>query len=160
MRQRTPDLAPDLAKVLDDVEQYGVHIVHVPEDEDGDGPCFSFTVGLWETYQQAEVVVFGLPMEVAAELLDGLTDEADGDRRFRAGEKHDGLLVGYPVRFLELPKERYGEFLDVATWAYEGDGFGALQLIWPDKQGRWPWEDGVREGFAASQPIIGRRAAP
>jgi hypothetical protein len=155
MRARTPDLPPADVKVLDDVEQFGVHIVHVPEDDEG--PGFSFTVGLWETFQQPEVLVFGLPTEIAHGLLDGLTDEVDGDRRFAAGEKHDGLLVGYPVRFLELPKARFAEFLGVAMWAYEGDDFPAVQLVWPDKQGRWPWDAGVREGFAEAQPIVGVR---
>ncbi|MBL8755853.1 MAG: DUF4262 domain-containing protein [Planctomycetes bacterium] len=155
MRSKTADMAPEDAKVLDDVDEYGVHIVHVPEDDVG--PGFSFTVGLWATWQQAEVVVFGLPQEVAQDLLNGLADEVDDGRRFAAGEKHDGVLVGYPVRFLELAKARYGEFLGVAQWAYEGEDFPALQLVWPDKQGRWPWDPGVREGFAEAQPIVGVR---
>jgi hypothetical protein len=31
-----------------------------------------------------------------------------------------------------------------------------VQLVWPDKQGRWPWQDDVRRGFAALQPLLDR----
>ncbi len=31
-----------------------------------------------------------------------------------------------------------------------------LQLVYPDKQGRWPWDADVREGFRDSQPVLER----
>jgi hypothetical protein len=157
MRARSDDLEPADRKLLDDIDEFGVHIVHVAED--GDAPGFSFTVGLWHSFQQAEVLVFGLPEEVAHDLLDSLADEAAEDKKFLPDTRHDGVLIGYPVRFVAVPKERYAERLGAAVWAYEGDGFPCVQLVWPDKQGRWPWENAVRDGFAESQPVLGRTPA-
>ena len=62
------------------------------------------------------------------------------------------------MRFVTVPKTCYAEHLGLAVWAYEGDSFPCVQMVWPDKQGRWPWDAGVREGFAASQPVLGRKA--
>ena len=45
-------------------------------DEDG-GARFSYTVGLWHSFEQAEVVVFGLPEEVAHELLNAVADNVE-----------------------------------------------------------------------------------
>jgi hypothetical protein len=143
-------------KVLADVEEHGLHIVHIPTDDDG--PGYSFTIGLWHNFEQPEVVVFGLPMEVAEELLNALADDADGGKRFLADERHEGLLVGYPVRFVAVPVELHGEFLGTAVWAYAASEFPCVQMVWPDKQGRWPWEPGVRDGFAQAQPVLGRAA--
>ena len=157
MRARTDDLSPPDRKLLDDVDEYGVHIVHVPEDDEG--PGFSFTVGLWHNFEQPEVIVFGLPEPVAHELLNALADAADEGQKFLADQRHESLLVGYPVRFVAVPKAQFDEFLGSAVWAYGGDDFGCVQLVWPDKQGRWPWEPGVREGFAESQPVLGRSTA-
>lgn len=154
MRQRTADLAPAERQLLDDIDEYGLHIVHVPGE--GDEPGYSFTIGLWHSFQQPDVIVFGLDDEVAHELLNALADEADDGKRFLADSKHDGLLVDYPVRFVQLPRDRYPTLLGSAMWAYEGDDFTCVQLVWPDKQGRWPWEPGVRDGFAKSQPVPGR----
>ncbi len=157
MRARTDDLPPPDRKLLDDVDEYGVHIVHVPEN--GDGPGFSFTVGLWHNFEQPEVIVFGLPEAVAHDLLNALADAADEGQKFLAEQKHEGLLIDYPVRFVGVPKASYHDFLGSAMWAYEGDDFGCVQLVWPDKQGRWPWDPDARDRFAEKQPVLGRRTA-
>lgn len=157
MRARTHDLQPEQRRVLDDVEAHGLHIVHVPGDDDA--PGYSFTIGLWHSFEQPEVILFGLDPEVAQDLLDAIADEASEDRKYLDGTRHDDVLVGYPVRFLAVPKEQYVEHLGPALWAYEGHEFPCVQLVWPDKQGRWPWEPGVREGFAEAQPVLGRRPA-
>lgn len=157
MRARTDDLQPEDRQVLDDVEAHGLHIVHVPGDDDA--PGYSFSVGLWHSFEQPEVILFGLDREVAQDLLNAIADEASEDRKYLDGTRHDDVLVGYPVRFLAVPKERYAEHLGPAIRAYEGSDFPCVQLVWPDKQGRWPWDPGVREGFAEAQPVLGRRPA-
>ncbi|MBL8729510.1 MAG: DUF4262 domain-containing protein [Planctomycetes bacterium] len=154
MRRRTDDLSPAERQLLDDVDGAGLHVVHVPAR--GAVPACSFSVGLWESFQQPEVLVLGLPHEVAGELIEVVADEADAGQRFLDGTRHEGLLEDYPVRFVEVPKSRYAEFLAAASWAYEGADFPAVQLVWPDKQGRWPWDPEARAGFAASQPVLGR----
>lgn len=156
MRPRTDDLEPAHRQLLDDVEECGVHVVHVPEVDER--PGYSFTVGLWHSFEQPEVLVFGLPEEVAHELLNALADEASAGQKYLDDQKHAGLLVDYTVRFVALPPHCHAEYLATAVWAYDGGEFPAVQLVWPDKQGRWPWEPGVRDGFAASQPVPGRTA--
>jgi hypothetical protein len=152
---RTPDPGHSAAeaKLLADIDSEGVHLVHVPGDDEG--PGFTFTVGLFHSFGQAEVIVFGLPPEVAHELLNVLTDECDDGKKFAGGEKHEGLLVDYPVRFVAVPEAVLADYFGMALWAYEGTPFPAVQLVWPDKQGRWPWSEGVREGFRAGQPVLG-----
>ncbi|MBX3463172.1 MAG: DUF4262 domain-containing protein [Planctomycetes bacterium] len=154
MRARTDGLSPAEQQVLDDVEQSGLHVAHQPAR--GDLPAGSHSVGLWEHFEQPEVLVFGLPDEVAAALLEALADEVDAGRRFHDGERHEGLLQDYPVRFVAVPRERLADVLPTACWAYDGDDFPAVQLVWPDKQGRWPWDPAARDGFAARQPVLGR----
>lgn len=155
MRALTADLSPVERKALEDIVEYGVHIVHVPESDDG--PAFSFTIGLWHQFGQPEVIAFGLPEDVAHELLNAIADEADDGRMFRDGEKHDGLLVGYAVRFVAVPRSAHGTYLGLCEWAYDGEPFECVQLVWPDKQGRWPWDASAREGFRDSQPVLGRQ---
>lgn len=154
MRARSDDLTPPEQKLLADVDEYGLHIVHVPEGTEG--PAFSYTIGLWHNFEQPEVLVFGLPDEVAHELLNAIADAADDGRKFLDQHRHEGLLVGYAVRFVAVPAHAYARHLGLARWAYEGDDFPCVQLVWPDKQGRWPWESGVRDGFRESQPVLGR----
>ncbi|HEX6810134.1 MAG TPA: DUF4262 domain-containing protein [Planctomycetota bacterium] len=152
MRETTADLQPSERQILDDVEEHGVHIVHVPER--GERPPFSATVGLWHSFEQPEVIVFGMPREVAHMLLDAIADEASEGKTFLSGSQHDGLLQHYAVRFLDVPASLRGEYFTAAAWAYDGAPFSAVQLVWPDKQGRWPWSEGVREAFRECQPVL------
>jgi len=155
MRELSDDLSPDERKVLSDVAEEGVHIVHVPRTDDS--AAFSATIGLFYQFEHPEVIVFGLPEEVADDLLNAVTDAADDGRRFKHAENHENLLVGYPVRFLSVPGDKVAAYMGTAQWAYAGAEFPVLQLVWPDKQHRWPWQEGVREIFRESQPIIGSR---
>jgi Domain of unknown function (DUF4262) len=156
MREPAADHTPEQQQLLADIAESGVHIVHVETD---DGAGYAHTIGLWESFEQPEVIVFGLPEDVAVDLLETVADEASEERKFRAGEKADGLLIGYPARFFDVPKELVARLLPDAAWAYQEAEFPCVQLVWPDKQGRWPWEPGVREGFAAAQPVLGRPAS-
>ncbi|MFO1076909.1 MAG: DUF4262 domain-containing protein [Planctomycetota bacterium] len=157
MRQPDPSLPEPLARVLDDVAADGVHIAHVLASEDGAVPAYAFTVGLWHTFERPEVIVFGLDEEVAEQLLEALADEASDGASFAPGSRSEGLLHGYPVRFLDVPKERRGEHVALADWAHEGADFPLVQVVYPDKQGRWPWDPEAREGFRRHQPVIGVR---
>jgi hypothetical protein len=157
MREVTADLTPAERKILDDVEEHGVHILSVPERDE---QCaFSATVGMWHSFEQPEVIVFGMPPEVARELLDVIADEASEGKTFLAGSQHKGLLQHYAVRFHAVPPALYSKYFAAATWAYEGAPFTAVQLVWPDKQGRWPWDEGVREVFRECQPVLEREPA-
>ena len=92
MREPSDDLSPQEKKVLSDVAEEGVHVVHVSAP--ADGAAFSATIGLWYQFEQPEVIVFGLPEEVAEDLLNAVTDAIDEGKRFKHGENHSDLLVG------------------------------------------------------------------
>ena len=60
------------------------------------------------------------------------------------------------MRFVGVPREVQAEYFGTAQWAYEGADFPCVQLVWPDKQGRWPWDPSSRDGFRGLQPVLGR----
>jgi hypothetical protein len=37
---------------------------------------------------------------------------------------------------------------------YKGGDFPALQLVWPDKEGRWPWDIEFNHRWIRSQPLL------
>ena len=153
MRQITDELTDTGREVLQNIIDHKLHVMHVTCDQGI--PSFSYTVGLWHHFEQPEVIVFGLEFDAADELLHSVADACDQGGRFAHGEKHEGLLVGFAVRFLGVAREVASERLGAADWAYAGDDYGCVQLVWPDKEKRWPWQDGVRQGFRDVQPLLG-----
>lgn len=140
-------------RMLADVAAHGLHIAHV--EAGPAGPGHSYSVGLWEGFGQPEVVVFGLAPAVARDLLDLIADEADGGRLFPAGSRSRDLVHAHAVQFLAVPLEARQLWLPLACRAYGGTAFEAVQLVYPDRHGRWPWDPQAPAGFAALQPVLG-----
>ena len=153
MRPKTDDLSPAELQVLEDIEQHGVHVISVPSS---DGvPGLLYTVGLWHRFGQPEVLVVGLDEEVAGHLLGLVADEVSEDRNFDAGDEAEDLLERFPARFVDVKVDVLDKLLPVAVWAYETEPFPVVQLVYPDEQGRWPWQDDADVGFKNMQPLFG-----
>jgi hypothetical protein len=142
---------------MDPVEDSGLRLVHVEDDEGG--PVWSYTVGLWRAFGQAEVVVFGLPVETAEPLLEAVMDAVEDGKRYAAGGQHDGLLHGYPVCFARVDSSQRRGLMPAIAEVHGEDDVPCVQLVYPDSQGRWPWQPDVREGFRKLQPVLERIAA-
>jgi hypothetical protein len=109
-------------------------------------PSFAYTDGLAD-HGHPELVIVGMPIHVAAVLLEDLGAEVlEGKRTLHAGEDLDGLLIGdYKLRVIDCP----GPLLDRVQ---PSDGpVGALQLLVPDRVGRFPGDLDVDAKFADAQ---------
>jgi len=137
---------------LDDVQRYGLHIVNVLEE--GKLPGFAYTVGLYRTFQHPEVLVYGLSQDRAHQILNDLADNLRAGKRYVAGGTFDDLLEGYSCTFRVVPRPHYREHLGWASWFNETIDFPALQLIYPDNEGRWPWQDEASDGFRRHQLVL------
>ena len=47
-----------------------------------------------------------------------------------------------------------------ALWFYDGGSFPALQMIWADQQGLWPWDPSVDARVRETQPVIEDQGVP
>lgn len=139
-------------KLLADAEDYGNAVVQVAGDEHG--APYSFTVGAWRRFGVAEVVVIGLPPEMAAMLVNAYVAKAACGERFRAGELYYDFFEDVPVTFERVATKWYPEYFGSAFLLYRTGGFPAMQIIVPASGGRWPWQPDAPEGFREWQPVL------
>lgn len=145
---------PAEQKLLADIEAVGWHVIIVPEDEVG--PGFAYSIGLFKSYGEAEVIVFGLPNDRMHALVNLVGEDAKNGRRWNPGESGDGFIDGYVCRFECFPKDAYRDFLGYARWFYRGDEFPAVQLVWPDRTGHFPPDAACEAAIRNLQPFAGR----
>ena len=99
-------------------------------------------------------MVFGLSDTASHDLLTQLVKRIGRGESFSPGREYEDVIEGYGCRFVRVDPRWYSAFLGYAQWFYETeDGFPVLQLVWPDKQRRYPWDDGytITDG---SQPVL------
>jgi len=48
-------------------------------------------------------------------------------------------------------KRNYAAHLGWSMWFHGGSGFDCWQIVWPDRAGIFPWEDGFDATFAGDQ---------
>ncbi|MFB8290207.1 DUF4262 domain-containing protein [Kitasatospora purpeofusca] len=129
-----PDTTPFLLALLEQIDQDGhVMAAVIPRPSDTDRLTWAYTTGL-SGRLDLELVVGGLPLEQARQILDGtaaaLTAVPDD------GTAVTGVLEGAQVvlrrandpRPFSLVREVYGT----------DPGNGYWQVMWPDTEGRYP----------------------
>ena len=140
-------------KVLDDIAKYGWHCVNILA-EGHEGP-YSFTIGLFHAYQYPELLIYGLKSEVAHKVLSNAVEDLPQGRRLDLNAPTDELLVGYSRCFVEVPASKYFEHVGWARWYYRGNGFSLYQIVWPSRDGYFPWHPKASQEFKQCQPVLG-----
>lgn len=125
------------------IEEHGWS--HQMVEGDVTGPPFAYTLGLTRQDGHPEVVVSGLDPDVACRLLHAVVDRVLAGHPLVAGTAVDlGLDVAFRVLGVRRPQR-----LVLAQEVYASPGYAglvpALQVVWPDDAGLWPWEVPWRE---------------
>jgi hypothetical protein len=140
-------------KLIADIKRSGVHILHI-FDAEGEEPEFSYSVGLWHTRNHPEVLIYGLKSDLRQSVINYIKNETKLGRSFRDGESAEGVLPGFTVYFQALPLDQYKEHLGWAEWFYDGTEFPAVQMLWPNTSGVYPWDDAADDYLRWVQPIL------
>jgi hypothetical protein len=119
----------------------------IPEGEGEDELAFAYTAGLFHNYGHAELILFGLDLEVMHAVLNDCGELVKSGRKLEPGQKLGGLLEGdYELLFREVKApQSYKQHVGYALAFYKGRDFPLLQVVWPDAQGRFP---------GGSQPLL------
>ncbi len=148
-RRGEPLDALDL-RVLADVAEGGWHVIQA----EGAGAEHAFTVGLFRSFDHPEVIVFGLDAATREAALDRLGARVRAGERFEEGGVVDGILLDRPVAFRPVARRHYPAYLGYAGWFHGGPRFPALQAVWPDSEGRFPWERWFSHALRDAQPLL------
>ena len=127
---------------------------------------FAYTIGLWHSFRRPEVVIFGLHSEDMHQWLNACVDRGRDHGWPAKGEDFPGVLDGFPVRLRPVHPSWDDALFGTARRFYQ-NRVPAVQLVWPDRNGIWPWQEGatiscrIRQAFAwlpvAEHPVGGWR---
>ncbi len=125
-------------KLLADIARVGWHLIGIPGDEDG--PSYVFSVGLYHTFDQPEILILGLDFQIGSHLINDIGDLMKSGTRVANRDVVDGIADGFPLGFRTVTHEYYRPYIGYALWFYESFDFPVLQCLWPDRESRFPWD--------------------
>ncbi|GAB3760237.1 DUF4262 domain-containing protein [Microlunatus parietis] len=146
----TFDIDSYLLDVLTKIDDCGWSVVAVEPDIGDPEPGFAYTVGL-TTAGHPELAIFGLPARLAQSLLNQVAERLVGGESIRPGDRLE-RVIGNGLTLTAVDMTDLSE-LGVVTAVY-GHADRALQLVWPDPEGRMPWQRGYSMTPEA-QPLFG-----
>jgi hypothetical protein len=141
-------------KVLADINECGWSAVNIVED-DGHPP-WTFTIGLFETWQHAELIVIGRSRATSYEILKTLVNEIETSSPIDLNEPDGYLILGMRCHFLEVSQHYYADYVGFARWYYRKRHFPLYQIVWPNTDGFYPWDENAPKPFKEWQPILGK----
>jgi hypothetical protein len=137
-------------KLVADIGERGWGVIMVPADDIS--PGWAFTVGLWHSHRSPELAMFGLDPYEAMACLNILGDGVRDGRPVAEGQERDDVLVERSVVLRPVHDGWRAEFLGTASGFYRATrGVPFLQVLWPDREDRFPGDDGVDP---AAQPQL------
>lgn len=151
------DNAPqqDRQRILDDIEQYGCHLVLI--EADNYMPAFAYSVGFYHKFGHPEIICFGLTTESMGNLLNNTCELIKKGEKLEINKGYAGFITNHDIQFLAVDKEFYTSYLGYAgsfyNWSFD---FPVLQIVWPDKENNFPWDEKFNSEWKFKQPLLDR----
>ena len=126
-------------KIRDDIRDSGLSIIAVgPSDEH---PPFSYSVGLSGPFK-AEVLLEGIPQDLSMYLINTIAKAAKNAGIGLEPGIYLGLIQGQmPVALIEADPA-WRDKRSIMVNNILGHDYRLLQMLLPDKNGCFPWEEG------------------
>lgn len=124
--------------------------------QDSERPGFAYSFGLYEEFQHPEIIIFGLESTIMHGVINCAGEQVRRGARYRDGDVTGDLLEGYDCAFRLVDPLQYSKTVSWAVWFYGKLEFPLLQLFWPDRAGRFPWEVGFAESLLNFQPDLSK----
>ena len=136
-------------RTIGHIEEFGCSVVQVKKTQYGLG--WSYTVGVYDTAGNPEIITVGLPDKTAFFALNEAT------KRLRSGVdltqgRHRDIVGNVECEFRPVDPKWVKQLMGWAIWFYGGTDFPVLQAIYPDLENHFPEEEGFDDTF--EQPLM------
>ncbi|MBU0941386.1 MAG: DUF4262 domain-containing protein [Bacteroidetes bacterium] len=143
-----------MKKFTEDIEKYGWTVVMIKETDYL--PAFAYTIGIWETYSKPEIIAFGLSTQNLHILVNQAGDIIKSGNEIEKENNYSDFFEDSNVQFIEVDSENISDYFGYAIEYYGSKYFPAIQLIWTDRQNKFPWETEFEEDLIFKQPLLDR----
>lgn len=141
---RSTDLKPEDERTVSHIENFGCSVVHIKPTKNDFG--WSYTIGVFDTCGQPELIAVGLPEKTAHFLLNEAVNLLRKGIDLTTGRYPD-LIENVDCEFRPVDPKWINHVMNWDIWYYRHDIPPALQAVYPDKANRFPEDDDFDENY-------------
>ncbi|MEV8514766.1 DUF4262 domain-containing protein [Dactylosporangium sp. NPDC051484] len=142
----------DPSQMIARVKKFGWSVQGVA-DYDEDEPDWAYTIGLWHSFRTPDLCMFGLDVEDMIAWLNDVAELVESGLRLQVNDVVPDVLDGFALHVRPVD-ESWHEGLFGQSLNFYDRPVPMLELIWPDKNGKLPWEQGARARCREWQPRL------
>ena len=91
-------------------------------------------------------------------IINDVAEIIKGGKSIEPYKIYQEIFKDSKAEFLNVDPKNINDYFGVTIEYYKSDDFPALQLIWTDRNNKFPWEDGFEQKFIHDQPLLDRNA--
>lgn len=138
------------------IDKFGLEVILVTSTNYS--PSFAYSIGLTKTYNHPEIICFGFSNRLGHEILNDVAEIIKNGEIIKSGLIYTEIFKDSRATFLKVDKRNIRDYFGAGLNYYDDEEFNALQLIWTDRNDKFPWEDNFEEEFLFKQPLLDRNA--
>lgn len=146
----------DDQKTNSDIEKYGLTVIMIEATEYL--PSFAYSIGLWKKFGHPELISFGLTTKTLHAIINLAADIVKDGQTIKTEKTYTDFFETGKSEFVTVDKRNIKHYFGYAIDFYNTIDFPALQLVWTDRNNKYPWEEGFEEEFIYKQPLLDRNA--
>lgn len=146
----------DDQKTNSDIEKYGLTVIMIKATDYL--PSLAYSIGLWKKFGHPELISFGLSTETLHSIINLAADIVKSGQKLQTGKTYSDFFESGKAECLTVDKRNISDYFGYAIDFYDTSDFPALQLVWTDRNDRFPWDKGFEEEFIYKQPLLNRNA--
>ncbi len=118
-------------------------------------PPWSYSVGMWVSHQVPELILCGLPVDSGAAIINAIGARIADGAEYSPGDVLDDICAApLALRPVESSWRATGGLLGISHAFYGMVRPPYLQVVWSDRNGTFPWEQGSPPRLAGMQPLL------
>jgi hypothetical protein len=93
---------------------------------------------IWRNVNFPELITFSLSQEIAHDTFWHIYRELKAGQSFAIRQPVENVFEQLKAAFLPVSQQHFKDHLGWNRWFYGGDCFKCVQLVWPDRDGKFP----------------------
>jgi hypothetical protein len=106
--------------------------------------------------QASEIICFGLGNDLGHAIINDVAEFVKNGERIEIGKRYGEILKDSQTIFLNVDTRNITDYFAVTQSYYNDEPFHAFQLVWPDRNNKFLWEEEFEEVFRFKQPLLDR----